>query len=92
MRRIYASRRDALVETLERHFGDGALVLGEAAGMHAYVRFSDTGIGARAERNKVQLREAAPYYRGKPPPSDYLLGFSMLTERALREAVRRLAG
>lgn len=92
MRRIYASRRDALVDALRRHFGDRASVLGEAAGMHAYVRFSeDASIGVRAQHNKVQLREAGPYYVGKAPPSDYLLGFSMLTERGLREAVRRLA-
>ncbi len=91
MRRVYALRRTALMESLEHHFGDDATVLGDAAGMHAYVRFTDPGIGARAERNKVQLRTAAEYFLGKAPPNDYLLGFSMLTERAIREGVRRLA-
>ena len=61
-------------------------------GMHAYVRFDDPDIAARAERNKIQLREAATYYLGgKAPANDYLLGFSMLNERSIREAVRRLA-
>jgi GntR family transcriptional regulator/MocR family aminotransferase len=91
MRRIYALRREALVEALQRHFGDRAAVLGEAAGMHAYVRFNDEKVGARAQHNKVQMRAAGLYYLGKAPPNDYLLGFSMLTERSLREAVRRLA-
>jgi GntR family transcriptional regulator/MocR family aminotransferase len=91
MRRIYALRREALVDALHRHFGSEALVLGEAAGLHAYVRFSDASVASRAKHNKVQLREAEPYYLGKAPPSDYLLGFSTLTERNLREAVRRLA-
>jgi GntR family transcriptional regulator/MocR family aminotransferase len=92
MRRIYATRREALVDALHRHFGAGASVLGEAAGLHAYVRFSEeASIGTRAQHNKVQIREAAPYYIGKAPASDYLLGFSTVTERSLKEAVRRLA-
>jgi GntR family transcriptional regulator / MocR family aminotransferase len=91
MRRIYGLRRAALVEALNIHFGDTATVLGEAAGMHAYVQFGDPTVAVRARRNKVQLREVEPYYIGKAPISDYLLGFSMLTERSLREGVRRLA-
>jgi GntR family transcriptional regulator / MocR family aminotransferase len=92
MRKIYELRRTALVEALAAHFGDRATVLGEAAGMHAYVRFDDSDIAGRAERNKIQLREAATYYLGgKAPANDYLLGFSMLNERSIREAVKRLA-
>jgi DNA-binding transcriptional MocR family regulator len=79
------------VEALQTHFGDMASVLGEAAGMHAYVRFSTPDVAARAKRNKVQLREVDTYYLGKAPSNDYLLGFSMLTERTLREGVKRLA-
>jgi GntR family transcriptional regulator / MocR family aminotransferase len=91
MRRTYGLRRAALVEALNSHFGDSALVLGEAAGMHAYVRFTDSGLAARAERNKVQLREVGPYFLGKAPANEYLLGFSMLTERSIREGIKRLA-
>jgi GntR family transcriptional regulator/MocR family aminotransferase len=91
MRKLYESRRTALVEALDTYFGDGATVLGEAAGMHAYVRFDDPDIAKRAESHKVQLREAATYYLGKAPANDYLLGFSMLNERSIREAIKRLA-
>jgi len=73
------------------HFGDRASVLGEAAGLHAYVRFNDPGVTARAERNAVQLRDASGYFLGKSPANDFLLGFSMLSERSIREGVRRLA-
>jgi GntR family transcriptional regulator / MocR family aminotransferase len=90
MRRIYGLRRTALVEALHTHFGDTATVLGEAAGMHAYVRFNDPDLGARARRCKVQLRDTEPYYIGKVPAGDYLLGFSTLTERSIREGIRRL--
>jgi GntR family transcriptional regulator/MocR family aminotransferase len=91
MRRTYGLRRAALVEALNVHFGATATVLGEAAGMHAYVRFDDPGVAARAKRNKVQLRGIEPYYIGKAPPSDYLLGFSMLTERGLREGIKLIS-
>ena len=91
MRRTYGLRRAALVESLQSYFGDRALVLGEAAGMHAYVRFTGPEVAVRAERNKVQLRDVAPYFLGKVPANEYLLGFSMLTERSIREGVRRLA-
>jgi DNA-binding transcriptional MocR family regulator len=65
--------------------------LGEAAGMHAYVRFGDPDIATRAARNKVQLRDLEPYFLGKAPANDYLLGFSMLSESSIREGVKRLA-
>lgn len=91
MRRTYAQRRAVLVESLQRHFGERAHVLGEAAGTHAYVRFDDPAIAARAERNKVELRGADRYFIGDPPPSEYLLEFSMLSERSIREGIRRLA-
>jgi GntR family transcriptional regulator/MocR family aminotransferase len=91
MRRTYDLRRTTLVESLHTHFGDRASVLGEAAGMHAYVRFNDRDIATRAARNKVQLRDVGPYFLGKSPPNDYLLGFSMLSESSIREAIKRLA-
>ena len=91
MRRTYELRRTALVEALHAHFGERASVLGEAAGMHAYVRFSDPDIAARAARNRVQLRDVGAYYLGKAPAHDYLLGFSMLCESTIREGIKRLA-
>ena len=91
MRRIYDLRRATLVESLHTHFGDRAAVLGEAAGMHAYVQFDDPDITVRAARNKVQLRDVGAYYLGKAPANDYLLGFSMLSESSIREGIKRLA-
>jgi GntR family transcriptional regulator / MocR family aminotransferase len=91
MRQTYGLRRAALVESLDAHFGSKALVLGEAAGMHAYVRISDRDLAARARRNRVQLREASKYFIGNAPDNEFLLGFSMLGERTLREGVRRLS-
>jgi hypothetical protein len=55
------------------------------------VRIDDPEVAARAERNKVELRGAGQYYLGPPPSNEYLIEFSMLGERSIREAIRRLA-
>lgn len=91
MRRIYSGRRDALLESLKKHFGSRATVFGDAAGMHALVRIDDKGVIERAQRNKVQLRSAADYYLGSAPQNEFLFGFATLNEKAIREGVKRLA-
>jgi GntR family transcriptional regulator/MocR family aminotransferase len=91
MRRLYGSRRAALVESLERWFGGGATCLGEEAGMHVLVRFDDAGVAARAASRGIQLAPSAQYYLGAAPTSEFVFGFSALNERAIRAGVRRLA-
>jgi GntR family transcriptional regulator/MocR family aminotransferase len=91
MRQIYASRREALVDSLQRCFGARATVLGDAAGMHAFARIDDKAIAERAQKNKVLLRSAQDYYLGAAPPNEFLFGFATLSERAIREGIKRLA-
>jgi GntR family transcriptional regulator/MocR family aminotransferase len=92
MRRMYGGRRDALVESLERHFGDRVQVRGDAAGMHVLVRFQDSErITANAAAGKVQLVSSAACYLTEPPPGEFILGFSSIGERSIREGIRRLA-
>ena len=91
MRRLYGLRREALLDSLQKHFGDRAQVLGDAAGMHTMVRFEDKAIWQRAIRNKVELVSAADYYLTKPP-GRLIFGYSALSERAIREGIMRLVG
>jgi GntR family transcriptional regulator / MocR family aminotransferase len=91
MRRLYGQRREVLVDSLARHFGDGAAVLGDPAGMHVLVRFADEGMAERAARNKVQITNAGAYYLGKAPRGEFVMGFSAMGERTIREGVRRLS-
>ena len=94
MRRLYGGRREALIESLNRHFGAGATLFGEAAGMHAYVRIADKAVRDRARRNKVQLRGAGSCFLGgedREDCDDYLFSFAALDERAIREGIRRIA-
>ncbi len=92
MRRLYGSRREVLVDSLRKHFGDRARITGDAAGMHAMVRFEDNGIMQRAIRNQVELVSGDDYYLTTPPGNEFLFGFSAIPERAIQEGIRRLAG
>jgi GntR family transcriptional regulator/MocR family aminotransferase len=93
MRRIYGGRRDALVESLERHFGDRVQIRGDAAGMHLLVRFQDEArIAGRAAAANIRLVSSAASYLTEPPRGEFILGFSSISERSIREGIRRLAG
>lgn len=91
MRKLYGRRREALTDALARHFGGGAKVIGDPAGMHVLARFADDDICERAARNKVQIIGAGAYYLTKAPRNEYVIGFSTLGERAIREGVKRIA-
>jgi GntR family transcriptional regulator/MocR family aminotransferase len=91
MRHIYGERRDALVESLDRHFGDRVQVRGDAAGMHVLARFEDERIAEKAAAAKVQLVSSAACYLTDPPGGEFILGFSSIGERSIREGIRRLA-
>lgn len=91
MRRLYGLRREVLLDSLHKHFGDGAQVMGDAAGMHAMVRFEDKGIMQRAIRNKVELVSTDDYYLTGAPGDEFIFGFSAIPERAIQEGIRRLA-
>ena len=91
MRRLYGRRRAALLESIRRHLGDAATVYGDDAGMHSFVRIVDPELRKRADRNKVQLRSAQNCFLDGNHPYEYLFGFSSLSERAIRDGIRRLA-
>ena len=91
MRRVYATRYQALVESLRRYFGARVHIRGDAAGMHLLVRFEDANIAERAAAAKVHLASSAPCYLTNPPRGEFVIGFSSTGERSIREAIRRLA-
>jgi GntR family transcriptional regulator/MocR family aminotransferase len=90
MRRVYKRRRDVLMEALDRYFGEEVEVLGDAAGMHLVVRFKSSTVSARAGRNHVHLASTRPYYVSGAPANEYIIRFSAVRERAIREGIKRL--
>ena len=92
-----AARRQVLVDSLQRHFGDRVDITGENAGAHLLVWFKGVkshdlpSVIARAERSGVGLYSAAPFYSTPPPRAGLLFGYAALTEIEIRVGIRRLA-
>ena len=91
MRRLYGRRRHALTAALEKHLGNEVTVLSDTAGMFLMVRFASGRAAEQARRQGVNLTSTARFYLGPAPPHEYLLRFSAVGERTLREGIRRLA-
>lgn len=91
MRSIYRRRRDVMIDALDRHFGAGADVRGDAAGMHMLVRFRGRPDGLGGARRTVHLVDTRGYYMRETPAHEYLLAFSAIGERTIREGIKRLA-
>jgi len=98
MRTLYGARRQTLVRAFETYFGDRVTILGGNAGMHLMIRLrsglDDDEIERRARASGVGLVSARPYYLcgGRPNNvGEFVLGYAGLSERRIREGVRRLA-
>ena len=80
----------ALVSALDHYFGDAAEIRGDQAGMHVLVRFKNDERKPDPARDGVRVTSAAKYYFSKAPANEYVMGFTAVTERALRGGVSRL--
>jgi GntR family transcriptional regulator/MocR family aminotransferase len=94
MRQLYAQRRTALVEELQKEFGSALDVLGSEAGMHLAVilpkGFRDQEVAARAAREKLWLAPLSPAYLDERPRQGFILGFGNTPAEEMPRAVRRL--
>jgi GntR family transcriptional regulator/MocR family aminotransferase len=95
MRKVYRSRRDALVAALAQEL-PGATVRGIAAGLHATVelpeRADETAIRERARERHVDFEVLGDYRLGDNAlPPALLLGYANLSEPAIRAGIHALA-
>ncbi len=95
MRKVYRSRRDALVAALAEALPD-AVVRGIAAGLHATVELppgaDETAVRARARERSVDFEVLGDYRLGDAAlPPALLLGYANLSEPAIRAGVGALA-
>lgn len=92
-----AARRAALLEAVDRYLGDRAQVFGANAGIHVLlwlpgIPFSRTAeLRRHAEKAGVGVYSVGPFYMSPPKHAGLLLGYASLTEREIREGIRRLA-
>lgn len=94
MRRLYRSRRDALVAALREHLGDIVTIGPADAGIHLLARLpdgvDDVALATEAQRHGIGCMALSPHYQGASHPG-LLLGFGGMSEERLAEGVRRLA-
>ncbi len=96
MRTRHGARRAALLHAVESELGDRAEVLGANAGLHVLLRIPELSqrdvsrLRAACRERGVGVYPAAPFHAKPPSHAELLLGYGGLTERAIREGVRRL--
>lgn len=95
LRSIYRNRRETLVRSLEKHFGERVSIGPHQRGVFVSVRFnlslSEAEIIERALHAGVGLTSSADFYIRKAPERQFILGIGSLTEKQIEEGVRRLA-
>ncbi|HEX6819621.1 MAG TPA: PLP-dependent aminotransferase family protein [Ktedonobacterales bacterium] len=94
IRRLYRSRRDALVAALHDELGELLAVGPAEAGNHLLARLpdgvDDHALEDAAREQGIAFSALSPHFREVPRPG-MLLGFGALDEDRLRQAVARLA-
>lgn len=97
MRTIYKKKHDALVCSIEKHFGPLAEIIGQGAGLHVVVRLPQASINeaafiALARQRGIRL---FPYSEtGAPPeaePLHIMLGFGGMNAEELEQGVKLLS-
>lgn len=95
-RREHARHRVELLNAIARSLGDRVHVTGQAAGTHIMLwptrRVNEESIIAQAGDRGVGIYGVSPYYIGRPPRAGFLLGYSRINGRDIRDGIRRLAG
>lgn len=94
MRKLYASRRDLLLEALTNKLGDRLCPLSHSSGLQLTVtlpgggeqRLTQAGLDAG-----LILPRLSPLYAGQPQQQGWLLGFSALQRAEIIQAVDKLA-
>lgn len=93
----HARRRDALLTTLDETLGDEVRVEGTNAGIHllTWLPRLDPDVleerVARAEADGIGLYPVTPYFQRPPAGAGLLFGYASLTERRIRNGIRRAA-
>ena len=92
-----ASRRAALLDAVDEHFGGAAQVSGENAGVHLVLwlkRMAPSRLPAlldAAAARGLGIYPVSPYYIKPPRRAGLLLGYACLTEREIRDGIALLA-
>lgn len=97
MRIVYQKKHDALLQSIGRHFGEKAAVIGQGAGLHVVLQLRERNHGepeiiSRAARNGIRLFPfSATCATGEPSSTNLLLGFGGMTTVEIEEGIDLLS-
>jgi GntR family transcriptional regulator/MocR family aminotransferase len=95
VRRLYRTRRDALVTALSEHLGDIVAIGPAEAGIHLLAGLpggvDDVALAHRAGQLGIEFTPLSPHYYSTSPMQGMLLGFGALPEEQLTTGIRLLA-
>jgi GntR family transcriptional regulator/MocR family aminotransferase len=97
MRIVYKKKHDALLQEVEQHFGNRAVVIGQGAGLHVVLQLrgdnpGETAIIQRAEQQGIRLFPFADtFVTGESASTRLLLGFGGLNPGEIGQGIRLLS-
>lgn len=96
VKKAYAQRRDAMLESMEKHFPDEARWNRPEGGMSVWVRLPDSlnsnQLLLQAVENGVTFISGDHFYASSPQQNMMRLSFTMAGPQSIEEAVKRLGG
>jgi len=94
VRRRNTVRRDALLDAVRGHLGGRVDVTGDGAGAHVVLwpkhLVAEEAVIASAASRGVGIYGITPYFLNRAPRTGFMLGYSRMSERQIREGIRRL--
>ena len=95
VRRRNTSRREALLDAIDRYLGGRVEVTGDGAGAHVVLwpneSIAEEVVVTRAASQGVGVYGISPYFLKCPSRPGIMLGYSRLKEADIREGIRRLS-
>jgi GntR family transcriptional regulator / MocR family aminotransferase len=95
LRRRNTSRREALLEAIQKYLGGRVEMTGDGAGVHVVLwlgdSVSESAVIEKAAARGVGVYGVSRYFLKRPPNQGLMLGYSRMKESEITEGVRRLS-
>ncbi|MGF9871461.1 PLP-dependent aminotransferase family protein [Bacillus tropicus] len=95
MRVVYRKKRDRLVFEIEKYFSNDVEVIGEDSGLHILLKvhngMREEELIKEAAKYSIKIYPVSTYYKdGTAPENVVLLGFAILSEEEIEQAIQLL--
>jgi len=96
MRTVYKKKHDALIQSIQHHFGSQANIIGQGAGLHVILElvgnsFNEGELINRAQEKDVQLFPLSKtYLHNSAKHSQIMLGFGSMSSREIDRGIELL--